>query len=51
MNDKICPDCGSTNLEHFDSGSNPVLGRRIEWNAYKCKDCDFIDSDEPDEDY
>lgn len=39
-----CPVCKVGNMEWWDSGR---IGE-FEWNAYKCKSCGFIDSDEHD---
>ena len=39
-----CDSCGSSNIEHVTT----VTYKRIDFNTYKCNDCGYVMSDEPD---
>ena len=47
--EKQCPDC-DTEMYEFDSGFSKANGYGREWKAYKCPDCGYIESTEPDPD-
>jgi DNA-directed RNA polymerase subunit RPC12/RpoP len=46
----ICIHCGSNNTFWWDGGTVGKSFSKIQWNAYKCRECGKITSDEPDTD-
>lgn len=45
MNEQ-CPKCEGT-LELFDFGTARIYNRWVEWEHWKCRDCDYEWSNEP----
>lgn len=45
--DENCKDC-DVPMEYHDSGTIKVCGRAIDWLAFICPECGYIDSNEPD---